>query len=50
MGIRVHDFKGTLSKMLSYEGVHSVEGKPEKWVQLPDGLLIELFPIEVSKQ
>jgi 2-dehydropantoate 2-reductase len=36
--------------MLSYEGVHSVEGKPEKWVQLPDGLLIELFPIEVSKQ
>jgi len=50
LGIRVHDFKGTLSKMLSYEGVHSVEGKPEKWVQLPDGLLIELFPIEVSKQ
>ena len=48
LGLRVRDFKGTLAKMLSYEGVHSVEGKPEKWVQLPDGLLLELFPIEES--
>jgi len=46
LGLRVRDFKGTLAKMLAYEGVHSVEGKPEKWVQLPDGLLLELFPIE----
>ena len=46
LGLRVRDFKGTLTKMLAYEGVHSVEGKPEKWVQLPDGLLLELFPIE----
>lgn len=46
LGLRVRDFKGTLAKMLAYEGVHSVEGKPEKWLQLPDGLLLELFPIE----
>ena len=46
LGIRVRDFKGTLAKMLAYEGVHSVDGKPEKWVQLPDGLLLELFPLE----
>ena len=46
LGLRVRDFKGTLVKMLAYEGVHSVEGKPEKWVQLPDGLLLELFPID----
>ena len=29
--------------MLAYEGVHPMEGKPEKWVQLPDGLVLELF-------
>jgi 2-dehydropantoate 2-reductase len=29
--------------MLAYEGVHALEGKPEKWVQLPDGLVLELF-------
>ena len=46
LGLRVRDFKGALAKMLSYEGVHSVEGKPEKWVQLPGGLLLELFPID----
>ena len=46
LGLRVRDFKGTLAKMLAYEGVHSVEGKPEKWLQLPDGLLLELFSIE----
>lgn len=46
LGLRVRDFKETLAKMLAYEGVHPVEGKPEKWVQLPDGLLLELFPIE----
>ena len=46
IGLRVHDFKGTLTRMLACEGVHSVEGKPEKWVQLPDGLLLELFPAE----
>lgn len=46
LGIRLRDFKGTLAKMLAYEGVHPVAGKPEKWVQMPDGLLLELFPSE----
>lgn len=43
LGIVVQDFKATLQEMLAYEGVHSMEGKPEKWVQLPDGLVLELF-------
>ena len=43
LGIVVQDFAATLQEMLAYEGVHSMEGKPEKWVQLPDGLVLELF-------
>lgn len=29
--------------VLAYEGVKHMEGKPEKWIQLPDGTVIELF-------
>ena len=43
LGIVVQDFKAALQEMLTYEGVHPMEGKPEKWVQLPDGLVLELF-------
>jgi len=43
LGIVVQDFATTLQEMLAYEGVHAMEGKPEKWVQLPDGLVLELF-------
>ena len=43
LGVVVKNFKSTLREMLSYEGVHAIEGKPEKWVQLPDGLVLELF-------
>ena len=43
LGIVVQDFKAVLQEMLTYEGVHPLEGKPEKWVQLPDGLVLELF-------
>ncbi len=43
LGIVVQDFKAVLLEMLTYEGVHHLEGKPEKWVQLPDGLVLELF-------
>lgn len=43
LGIVVQDFAATLQEMLAYEGVHSMEGRPEKWVQLPDGLVLELF-------
>ena len=43
LGIVVQDFKSALQEILAYEGVHPMEGKPEKWVQLPDGLVLELF-------
>ena len=43
LGIVVQDFAATLQEMLTYEGVHPMEGRPEKWVQLPDGLVLELF-------
>ncbi|MCR5757633.1 MAG: VOC family protein [Selenomonas sp.] len=43
LGIVVQDFDAALKEMLAYEGVQPVAGKPEKWVQLPDGLVLELF-------
>ncbi len=43
LGIVVQDFKAALQEMLACDGVHAMEGKPEKWVQLPDGLVLELF-------
>ena len=43
LGIVVEDFQEALAEMLAYDGVHHIEGKPEKWVQLPDGLVLELF-------
>ena len=43
LGIVVEDFESTLSEMLAYDGVHAIDGKPEKWVELPDGLVLELF-------
>ncbi len=52
LGIVVEDLQKTREEMLSYEGVHGVPGKPEKWVELPDGLLLELFqekPGAISK-
>lgn len=43
LGIVVKDFKSTLKEMLAYDGVHAISGKPEKWIELPDGLVLELF-------
>jgi len=43
LGIVVKNFKDTLKEMLEYEGVHPIDDKPEKWVELPDGLVLELF-------
>ncbi len=43
LGIVVPDFQATIQEMLAYEGVKHLEGKPEKWLQLPDGLVLELF-------
>ena len=43
LGIVVQDFEATIQEMLTYDGVTHIEGKPEKWIQLPDGLVLELF-------
>ena len=43
LGIVVEDFRQTLKEMLAYEGVHPIPGKPEKWVELPEGIVLELF-------
>ncbi len=41
LGIVVQDFSAVRRDMLRWEGVHPMEGKPEKWLQLPDGLVLE---------
>lgn len=43
LGIVVDDYKKAREAMLAVEGVKQAEGKPEKWIELPDGLLLELF-------
>ena len=48
LGIVVEDFKVTLKEALAYEGVHAIDGKPEKWVKLPDGLVLELFQEKIG--
>ena len=42
LGIVVEDMPEVLREMLAVKGVHHIEGKPEKWVQLPDGLTLEV--------
>lgn len=46
LGIVLQDYAATRAEMLKWEGVHAMEGKPEKWIQLPDGLVLELFQEE----
>ncbi len=43
LGIVVQDFQQIRREMLAEPGVRAMEGKPEKWIQLPDGLVLELF-------
>ena len=43
LGIVVQDFQQVRREMLAEPGVRAMEGKPEKWIQLPDGLVLELF-------
>ena len=43
LGIVVDDLSAALAKLKAVPGVHGIEGKPEKWVQLPDGLTLEMF-------
>ena len=43
LGLVTDDLKGMIDAMLAVPGVHHIEGKPEKWVQLLDGLTLEMF-------
>ena len=43
LGMVADDFVAVREAMLAYDGVHHIAGKPEKWLQLPDGMVIELF-------
>ena len=43
LGLVVDDLPAALDALKAVPGVHGIEGKPEKWVQLPDGLTLEMF-------
>ncbi|MDY6267881.1 MAG: VOC family protein [Selenomonadaceae bacterium] len=43
LGLVVDDRAAALRALLAVPGVHGIAGKPEKWVQLPDGLTLEMF-------
>lgn len=43
LGLVVEDLPVALAALKSVPGVHGIAGKPEKWVQLPDGLTLEMF-------
>ncbi len=43
LGLVVDNLPAALAALLAVPGVHGIAGKPEKWVQLPDGLTLEMF-------
>jgi len=43
LGLVVDDLPVALAALKALPGVHGIEGKPEKWVRLPDGLTLEMF-------
>ena len=43
LGLVVDDLPAALAALKAVPGVHGIEGKPEKWVQLPDGLILGMF-------
>ena len=43
LGLVVDDLSVALAALKAVSGVHGIAGKPEKWVQLPDGLTLEMF-------
>ena len=43
LGLVVSDLRGAREKALAFEGVHGIEGAPAKWLELPDGTILELF-------
>lgn len=43
LGIVAECLEEVLQEMYAWDGVKQVPGKPRHWVQLPDGLILELF-------
>lgn len=43
IAIVTENLPSTLANMYSWDGVKQVEGKEENWVQLPDGIILEMF-------
>ena len=43
LGIVVDDYDKAKQAMLAFDGVKQMDGKPDKWLELPDGTVIELF-------
>ena len=43
LGLVVDDLPAALAALKAVPGVHGIEGKPEKWGRLPDGLTLEMF-------
>lgn len=43
LGIVTECLEDALTEMYSRDGVTQVPGKPKNWVQLPDGLILEMF-------
>ena len=37
------NLQAALKKALAVDGVHLIEGAPAKWLELPDGTVLELF-------
>lgn len=43
LGLVVSDLETAMYKALSFAGVRLLEGAPAKWLELPDGTVLELF-------
>ena len=44
LGIVLDDFATTIKDVLKTSGVQQIPGAPATWVELPEGLVLELFP------
>ncbi len=43
LGLMVSDLEAATKAALAVPGVHPIEDQPAKWVELPDGTVLELF-------
>jgi hypothetical protein len=46
LGIRTEDVEGALTEIYKFAGVKQMPGRERNWFTLPDGLGIELMPIQ----